>query len=280
VSARNAAWLGWFLFVLSVLLAAAALVLNLGRPQYADLTATTGELLLAPVFLLFGWFGALIVARRPNHPIGWVLCAFGFLLGWGSFASEYAIYGLVSHPGAAPAATAVAWSTFWMGSVYLALLAALLVLFPSGRPLSPRWRWVLWLAGIGTVFAVIGSLAVWPLRGAALLQIHPQAPAGGFPPSGGGCPHEPLDAHVRSNRGRTAFRSPWVCRTLARLLRRGPVLSQVLRDGAGSDKRHRTRVRGITACPKALVLYYWRHGDVLSVVGEGQSTGVSARPVG
>jgi hypothetical protein len=178
VSARNAARLGWSLFVLSVLLAAAALMLYLGRPQYADLTATTGELLLAPVFLLFGWFGALIVARRPNHPIGWVLCAFGFMLGVGSFASEYAIYGLISHPGAVPGAAAVAWATLWLGSVYLALLAALLVLFPSGRPLSPWWRWVLWLAGIGTVFTIIGALSLRPPRGAALLQVHPPGPVG------------------------------------------------------------------------------------------------------
>jgi hypothetical protein len=140
VNGRTAARLGWSLLVLSVLFAAAALVLNLGRPQYSDLTATTGQLLFAPVFLLFGWFGALIVSRRPNHPIGWVLCAFGFMLGLGSFASEYVIYGLISHPGAAPGAGAVAWFTFWTGNVYLALLAALLVLFPSGRPLSPRWR--------------------------------------------------------------------------------------------------------------------------------------------
>jgi hypothetical protein len=178
VNGRTAARLGWSLLVLSVLFAAAALGLNLGRPQYSDLTATTGQLLFAPVFLLFGWFGALIVSRRPNHPIGWVLCAFGFMLGLGSFASEYAIYGLISHPGAAPAAGAVAWFTFWTGNVYLALLAALLVLFPSGRPLSPRWRWVLWLAGIGTVFAVVGSVSLWPLRGAALLQVHPPQPVG------------------------------------------------------------------------------------------------------
>ena len=73
---RTAARLGWSLFGLSALLLAVAFLLNLGRPQYPDLLATTGELLLGLVMLLsFGWFGALIVARRPSQPIGWILCA-------------------------------------------------------------------------------------------------------------------------------------------------------------------------------------------------------------
>ena len=60
----------WAVFVL-------ALVLNLRRPQYADLAFTTGELVLGLVLLLFSWFGALIVSRRPGHPIGWLPAAAG-----------------------------------------------------------------------------------------------------------------------------------------------------------------------------------------------------------
>jgi MFS family permease len=178
MSARMAARLGWSLLVLSVLLVAAALVLNLGRPQYADLAFTTGELLLQLVLLLFGWFGARIVSRQPNHRIGWLLCAISFLTAMGGFATEYAIYGLISHPGAAPGAEALAWFMSWLSSGYLALFAALLALFPTGRPPSPRWRWVLWLAGSGVACALLGALWLWPLRGVALLQLPSPEPVG------------------------------------------------------------------------------------------------------
>jgi hypothetical protein len=180
MSARTAARLGWFLFVTSVPLFVSALVLNLGRPQYADLAFTTGELVLGVALLLFGWFGALVVSRQPRHPIGWILCAFGVIGGVGGFASEYAIYGLRSHPGALAGAAALAWFASWLFALDLALLTALLLLFPGGQPPSPRWRWVLWLAGIGAGCSVVGALAMWTQRGIGLLQV-----SGGPEPVGG-----------------------------------------------------------------------------------------------
>jgi hypothetical protein len=170
-STRTAGRLGWLLFAAAVLLFVPADVLNLRRPQYADLAYTTGGLVLELAVLLFGWFGARIVSRQPRHPIGWILCAFGLVAGMASFTSEYAIYGLRSHPGAVPGGAALAWVAAWMFPFYLALLAALLLLFPTGRPPSPRWRWVLWSAGIGNALAVVSLLSsLWPRRGLALLQ--------------------------------------------------------------------------------------------------------------
>jgi hypothetical protein len=179
VSGRTAARLGWSLLGLSALLLAMAFVLNLRRPQYADLLATTGELLFALVILLsFGWFGALIVARRPSHPIGWFLCALAATIALTVFANEYAIYGLITHPGAAPGAAALGWFTTWAIAIPLGLLAALLLLFPTGRPPSPGWRWWLWVAGLGNLLFILAHLSLWPLRGADLLRLDTSDPAG------------------------------------------------------------------------------------------------------
>jgi hypothetical protein len=179
VNRRTAARLGWSLFGLSALLLAVAFLLNLRRPQYPDLLATTGELLLGLVILLsFGWFGALIVARRPSQPIGWILCALAGTSALTFFANEYAIYGLITHPGAVPGAAAMAWFTTWAITIPLGLLAALLLLFPTGRLPSPRWRWWLWVAGIGNLLFIVSHLSLWPLRGADLLRLDTSDPAG------------------------------------------------------------------------------------------------------
>jgi MFS family permease len=179
VSRRTAARLGWSLFGLSVLLLGVAFLLSLRRPQYSDLLATTGELLFGLVIVLsFGWFGALIVARQPRQPIGWILCALAGTIALTFFANEYAIYGLITDPGAVPGAAAVAWFATWAFAIPLGLLAALLLLFPTGRPPSPRWRWWLWVAGIGNLLFILSHLSYWPLRGAGLLRLDISDPAG------------------------------------------------------------------------------------------------------
>src|SRR5215218_9209141 len=92
--------------------------------------------------------GTIIVSRRPHNPIGWILCAIGFLWASNIFSGLYAIQALVTSPGSLPAGEVAAWVATWVVWPAFGLLAYLFLLFPDGRPLSPRWRSLLWITGL------------------------------------------------------------------------------------------------------------------------------------
>jgi hypothetical protein len=106
--------------------------------------------------------GVLIASRRPAHPIGWLFSALGLLSGVHLFCGEYAIYALVVERGALPGGRVSAWIIGWLWVPINALLAFVALLFPDGKPPSPRWRPVGWLNG---VMAVAGSFAAAFLPG-------------------------------------------------------------------------------------------------------------------
>lgn len=112
---------------------------------------TVETLTLVVAFTAFMLVGALIVARRPDNRIGWVFSAIGLLAATGAFAMEYAEYAFLTRPEALPLGSAAAWyaSWYWWPLMTLTLLFTTL-LFPTGRPLSRRWRVVVWIAAVAT----------------------------------------------------------------------------------------------------------------------------------
>jgi len=110
--------------------------------------------------------GTIIVSRRPHNPIGWILCAIGFLWASNIFSGLYAIQALVTSPGSLPAGEVAAWVATWVVWPAFGLLAYLFLLFPDGRPLSPRWRPLLWINGIViAVCTTIRALIPGPIAG-------------------------------------------------------------------------------------------------------------------
>jgi hypothetical protein len=99
--------------------------------------------------------GAVIVARQPHNRIGWLCCAVGFLLGPAFFGQDYAWYALLHEPGL-PGGWAMAWLGQWPWSIAVGLLWFLLLLFPNGQLLSPRWRPVAWALAVD-----LAALWVW-----------------------------------------------------------------------------------------------------------------------
>jgi hypothetical protein len=108
--------------------------------------------------------GALIASRRPENRIGWLLVASGLLVSLGSFAGQYAYYTLVTRPGSLPWGQALLWLAGWPSDAGFFLVLFLLLLFPTGRLPSPRWRPVARLAVVGYLGDVVGrAFAPGPL---------------------------------------------------------------------------------------------------------------------
>jgi hypothetical protein len=121
--------------------------------------AQQASLLLA--FTAFMVMGAVIVAHRPGNAIGWIFSAVGLLTGTGLFAWQYAEYAYLTRGSPLPGAMLGAWynNWFWYPTVTLSTVFTLLV-FPTGRLLSARWRPIAWLtAAITATVVVLSALA-------------------------------------------------------------------------------------------------------------------------
>ena len=88
----------------------------------------------------------MIVAHQPSSRIGWLCCSVGLLVGPAFLAQDYAWSALVDRPGSLPGGPAMAWLGQWPVVVAYGLVVTfLLLLFPDGRLVSPRWRVVAWV---------------------------------------------------------------------------------------------------------------------------------------
>ena len=111
--------------------------------------------------------GAILAIRVPHNPIGWLflVIALGLLFGGGT--AEYATYTVQTNPGALPGSDWAAWINNWT-FVIAGLIPIVLILFPTGRPPSRRWRWVLWT--IGAVLGGVTGFGCLVLRRSARLS--------------------------------------------------------------------------------------------------------------
>jgi hypothetical protein len=129
-----------------------------------SLTSSLPDLLMA---LSFALVGVLLTLKRPGNLVGWALSLAGVGLLLGGVLETYAELALLAKPEAGlPAGAAVgavsagAWTPL-MAGVFL-----LLLVFPSGRVSSPRWRPV-------AMLVLVGFAAVWILISTAPGRLEP-----------------------------------------------------------------------------------------------------------
>jgi signal transduction histidine kinase len=113
--------------------------------------------------------GSLILARRPGHRMGPLLCAIALAAAFSDFVFVYTRYTLVHSPGSLPFGTAFLWINTWSFAPAVCLTAFVLPLvFPDGRLLSRRWRPVLWAALLIVPLSAVGRAFTPETMGSAL----------------------------------------------------------------------------------------------------------------
>ena len=150
-----ASWLAWAVCALSLALTALnflliAMNVSLNTPAYVfwpELTALA---------VGYSVIGAVIALRLPNNPIGWLCCAIGLIAAVDHFAGEYSLYALLALPHPLPGGRAMLWLQGWFWMLFIGLIVFLLLLFPTGRLPSSRWRPFAWAS-----VALISAAVIW-----------------------------------------------------------------------------------------------------------------------
>jgi hypothetical protein len=165
---RTATWLAWYMCVVSLTLMTLGLfLLVLSRsPVYADAPVFDYWLVNTIIAVSFSTVGGVIAPRLPpQNPIGWIFCTIGLVAGMRLFVAEYAVVTLLAEPGSLPGllrgGEALAWVSSWLWVLHIGLFVFLALLFPDGRPPTPRWRPFGWFVAGVIVLGTI-SVALWP----------------------------------------------------------------------------------------------------------------------
>ena len=155
---RSVGW-AYFLFAIAVVLAAVAVIGALAAGVDRQTALSTFLITNTAIGLSAAPCGLLIARAKPRNPIGWLFLLAGIAPLLTAAMVPVMIYGAANDWPTGVLRWAVTISMFsWSWGVFCCLPLAL-QLFPTGKPLSPLWRWLGWLT---VANAALGNLFVGP----------------------------------------------------------------------------------------------------------------------
>lgn len=146
---------------LAVLGADAILIAVALGTQIEDTGITPGllfPLVIAGLVAGLAIVGRLIVLRQPGNAVGWIFIASSIGFAVTTLAYSWTSLSLDRFGGALPGTVFAAWLNAWDGiPILVTLIIFVPLLFPNGRLLSARWRWVAAFAAVGIGGTTVGS---------------------------------------------------------------------------------------------------------------------------
>ena len=151
MSTRTSAWLAWSLCYATLVILTLSLgliLLGWSTPLPREWTPWWDQAVSLVGIIGAPILGALVASRHPHNPYGWLWLGFGLGLALQLLAEPYAAYTLVVEPGSLPAPQAV-YDVLGMGwGISITLAPFLLLLFPTGRLPSRRWRFLVGIVAV------------------------------------------------------------------------------------------------------------------------------------
>ncbi|MFL5736858.1 MAG: hypothetical protein ACJ76P_05935, partial [Actinomycetota bacterium] len=105
--------------------------------------------------------GVLILQRQHANRMGWWFIALSLSATLWMASGAYASYALLQRDGNVSFGEIAGWISDWSLPLMLSMFIPLFLLFPNGRAVSPRWRWITWTWAIATTVSVLG----WAVNG-------------------------------------------------------------------------------------------------------------------
>ncbi|MEZ4670763.1 MAG: histidine kinase [Anaerolineae bacterium] len=164
MSQQTARRLSWSITFFSSAVVLTGLILSILALTANGNQATFSHQFFTPLLTItYCVVGALVASRHPRNPIGWMFCVTGFLTALNMLTAGYDLYDrLTGLNGTLPGVVLARWLNLWLWLPNtLVPFTFVLLLFPTGRLLSVRWRPIAWAAGLG-ITLITFAIAFYP----------------------------------------------------------------------------------------------------------------------
>lgn len=132
---------------------------------------STAEQISTMAFFMFPMVGAVLLARHPRNPVGYLVTVMGLSVLTAAMMFEYSMMGYQAGPNSLPMAGVAGWLSLQLWSLTMPCLVLMLLVFPNGRLIDPRWKWLAYYVLAITIPTIIyGAVRSWPSRDVLVLM--------------------------------------------------------------------------------------------------------------